>query len=485
MKSFFLKNWFAISLSIILIYRILIAFSFKPELINGETNNIWSAINFVSGKSLYTNPEELPLEIFQYTPLSQLPIIFFAKKLPEKSPYYVYSIWVLGRLLQIVYNLIVVFILYKILNTCFNLSKNYIQLFIILFFGSLTHASFSVRPDSLQMLLVTSVFCLFVVGYFKNKIKYLNLSALLIGLAVLAKQDGFFILFPLIGFLFIKFEWKKLIQFGIISISSIIMFISIFSLLFGEYFLVSVTKGISNQPLFSQVIVTFNKLVNLYFIQLVGFIIALFFCIKQRLYLDERIQLLLITISCYFLFGIITSSKIGSWVNYYTLFLMFAFLFTFMILDLIDLELKSYLFYFQFIVSITLVVFLYRQIFHYLSPFLKNKENKTYYLERYEEYQLVKKKFKIDKKDNVMSMNYLQRNFFGANSIMVNIEYYAISKFNYSKFIKQKNKSIKYIIKNKKELPIVQNLCRFFNVDTTKYETSFENENIEVLTLRN
>jgi hypothetical protein len=203
------------------------------------------------------------------------------------------------------------------------------------------------------------------------------------------------------------------------------------------------------------------------------------------MYLDDKIQLLLITISCYFLFGILTSSKIGSWVNYYTLFLMFSFVFIFVILDLIHLELKSYLFYFQFVVSITLFIFLYRQTFHYLSPFLKFRENKSYYFERYEEYQLINKKFKISKDDNVMVMNYLQRNFFGVNSLMVNIEYYGISKFNYSNFKKQKSKNIKYIIKNKKELPIVQNLCRFFNVDTTKYFTSYENDNIEVLTFKN
>ena len=484
MKSFFTKNWFLFSLSILLIYRILIALSFKPELINGETNNIWSAINFVHGKSLYSNPEELPLEIFQYTPLSQFPVIFFAKVLPKNNPYYVYLIWVFGRFLQILYNLSVAFLISYTLKTCFDISKKYRQLFIILFLGGLTHASFSIRPDSLQMLLVVLVFTFFSIGYFRHNRYFLVLSALIVGVAVLAKQDGFLIMFPLTAFLLFKFEWKKMILFSLLSIGSIIFFISLFSLFFGEYFFISITKGISNQPLLSQVIVTFYKLINLYFIHFIFIVICFYLCFKNKWYLNDQIQFFLVIMICYFIFGVLTSSKIGSWVNYYSLFFLFSFIFTVKIINLHFDSKQSTTLYLQLLVSITVSLFVYRQTFHYLMPYLKYNENKKYYLEKYDEFQLIKNIINPKKSDNVLVMNYLQRNFFAVNTLMVNIEYYWISKFDYSKIKNQKIKNIKFIVKNKNEQPVVQSLCKFFKVDTNTYVQIFENKNLEILKLK-
>lgn len=65
-------------MAILLVYRLLICFSYTPELSFGEANNIWNALNVANGKSMYFNPVDTPFEIFQYTPLSQLPTILSA-----------------------------------------------------------------------------------------------------------------------------------------------------------------------------------------------------------------------------------------------------------------------------------------------------------------------------------------------------------------------------------------------------------------------
>ena len=85
----------------LLIYRLVISFSYKSELTNGESNNIWKAINVANGNTIYNNPEQLPLDVFQYTPISEYPIILFAKVLNPNSINYVHWITVLGRLYQL------------------------------------------------------------------------------------------------------------------------------------------------------------------------------------------------------------------------------------------------------------------------------------------------------------------------------------------------------------------------------------------------
>jgi hypothetical protein len=148
-------------------------------LVNGETNNVWNAINVANGKRIYSNPEQLPLEVFQYTPLSQLPIIFLSKFFDSKSIYYVHNIFTFGRLFVLIFNLIGFYFIFKITKLLTN--NNFISsASAILGFCMLTHLAFAIRPDSLLIFaLFFNVFC-FVKGYFENNFKLIYLACFLI-----------------------------------------------------------------------------------------------------------------------------------------------------------------------------------------------------------------------------------------------------------------------------------------------------------------
>ena len=83
---------------VLIVYRLLICFNYTTELCVGETNNIWSAMNVAHGKQMYTHPEVSPFEIFQYTPVSQFPIILGSKLFNSNSINYSYSVLVFGTL---------------------------------------------------------------------------------------------------------------------------------------------------------------------------------------------------------------------------------------------------------------------------------------------------------------------------------------------------------------------------------------------------
>lgn len=65
-------------LAIMLVFRILLVFSYSPDISVGEDNNVWNIQKMLQNIPLYTNPEKPPFEIFVYTPLSQYPVFWIA-----------------------------------------------------------------------------------------------------------------------------------------------------------------------------------------------------------------------------------------------------------------------------------------------------------------------------------------------------------------------------------------------------------------------
>ena len=115
-------------------------------------------------------------------------------------------------------------------------------------------------------------------------------------------------------------------------------------------------------------------------------------------------------------------------------------------------------------------IYLYSQLYNYTYPFIKfSANNEKYYLSKYNEFEYLKKKYKIRQNDNIIVTNQLLRNFFAENSIMVNIEYYNQASYSYKRFKKDSNKDIKYIIFNKSEKLGVEFLVNYFHVNLSQY----------------
>lgn len=61
--------------------------------------------------------------------------------------------------------------------------------------------------------------------------------------------------------------------------------------------------------------------------------------------------------------------------------------------------------------------------------------------------------------------------FLASNSILVNIEYYHLSDFNYTNFKNKRNKGISYILLRKNELIWLKHLSTIFNIDLSDYKS--------------
>ena len=209
--KFFIITWFIV----ILAYRLMISFSYRPELTNGESNNIWKAINVAAGKNIYNDPEKLPIEVFQYNPLSELPIIGFAKLFNNQSQNYLYNITTAGRLFQLFCTLVLGYFIYMIGIKLLEISEKSSLMASLAAITMLTPTAFTIRPDATILFFLFASIYAFGLFIKSNSKKWIILTSLLIILSFLSKQDGIFIAFPLGLYLLINKKWKPFLFFSL------------------------------------------------------------------------------------------------------------------------------------------------------------------------------------------------------------------------------------------------------------------------------
>ena len=464
---------------LLIAYRIIICFSYLPELSNGESNNIWKAINVANGKSIYTNPEELPLEVFQYTPISQIPIIGIAKILDKNGPNYVYLVTALGRLYELIANIFLVILIYYISKKWFDTTIITNLLISLVSFTLLTNPAFTIRPDATLLLFLIITIWSYLNMEESTKFSWIILTASLITICFFTKQDGILIAGPLAIRLLILKKWKQLVLLSTIAIGILFTSIIISPLFFGPEFYTCVFKGLKNTSSLKQIIVVFDRAYGFYAFHFVfGIISSIYFIIKHP---KEKIALFSILSIFYLFVAIATSSKSGSWVNYYTPYIIFStiLIFTFISKLLYSSITINPIFSFFLAVSFSMF-FLFKQVYVYTSPFLMHTKGKNEYYSNYQNIQIVKSRLGIKKTDKILTINQLDRNFLAENSIMINTEYYNYASYTYDKFKKNKNKQIQYIIYKEKDKPTLNYLLQFFNVSTENY-SEFKINNFHIL----
>ena len=479
MKLNWIKSILVIWGLIILLYRLTICFSYLPELSNGESNNIWKAINVANGKSIYTNPEELPLEVFQYTPISQIPIIGIAKILDKNGPNYVYLVTALGRLYELIANIFLVILIYYISKKWFDTTNITHLLISLVSFTLLTNPAFTIRPDATLLLFLIITIWSYLNMEESNKFSWIILTASLITICFFTKQDGILIAGPLAIRLLILKKWKQLVLLSTIAIGILFTSIIISPLVFGPNFYTCVFKGLKNTSSLQQIIVVFDRAYGFYAFHFVfGIISSIYFIIKHP---KEKITLFSILSIFYLFVAIATSSKSGSWVNYYTPYIIFSTILIFSFFSKLIYSSLKINPQFSFYIALSFsVFFLFKQIYVYTSPFLTHSNGENHYYKEFNEIIKLKSKLKISKNDFILTANQLDRNFLANNSIMVNTEYYSYASYKYESFKKQKNKKIDYIIYKIKDKPSIDYLLQFFNVSTENY-SEFKINNFHIL----
>ncbi len=469
-----INTFLTIWLIIILIYRIIICFSYKTELSNGESNNIWKAINISVGKPIYNNPEKLPLEIFQYTPLSIIPLSGIACLFDENSTYYVHYITICGRLIQLLFNIIMLYFIYKLCHQFIRIDKQISYFISIISLTLLTHPAFAIRPDSMLILFI--IITIYTFTFFLNSDN--KIIPVIIGIFItfcfFIKQDGIFISIPLGLFLIIERKWRKM--FILSGYSLIIFSITIITsqIIFGNFLMPNIIKGLNNPISYKQLISVFDRAYSFYAIHIViGLTLTIFYLTKKY----SKLKLISILSLFYFILAITTSIKLGSWVNYYTPFILFSTILIIYFLKNIKINNSNKILPLNAIVSISMfsmlsLLFTFKQIYTYTSPYISNYNfYKRQYLKSEGVCEQLKTQYKIKRSDSILTISPLDKMFLASNSILVNIEYYHLSDFNYTNFKNKRNKGISYILLRKNELIWLKHLSTIFNIDLSDYKS--------------
>jgi hypothetical protein len=453
-------------------YRLLLCISYTPEISVGETNNVWNALNIAAGKALYTNPEEPPFEIYQYTPISQLVIVAAAKVFNNTSDNYSYYVMVIGRLFSLLCNLATFFIVYLILKNIFHVNKTLSFAAFVLGFSLLTHLAFAIRPDALAMFLtITSVY-LFLIGSYQKRNTYYVLSAILFSVSFFVKQDSISILSVLGFFLLLSKRWKELFTLCISFVISFVVLLFLFHLIFGEYFLSSIVGGLAQGYSLDYAVMVFIRFIDIYLLWLLVGIVFTTIAFKSIL-TDVKSRLLLLLCIGSFAIAIVTSVKLGAWVNYYSFFIIYFIMLAFKAIDNFS-NIHSKKNRMNNIVISTVVFcsvfFVFRQAYHYTAPLLKYTQGKRIYANFIHDFKSLKTD--VEKNDyRIYTFDKHLKLMFYKYTYFPNTEYYHHTIFSFDNYNKLHiDKQLKYYIYDSSLNDEQLATLNYFNITTENFK---------------
>jgi hypothetical protein len=462
---------------IFLVIRFSIVLSYSSDIVVGEDNNVWNIQKMLSGKPLYTNPEDFPFEIFQYAPLSQYFTYFTAKLLSFKIGENVHGIFMIGRIYSLLFNLLTSFVIYRFNFIFFQTNKNvnlflsFISLIII------TYIDFTLRADSLSNLFIIISLFFFIKTLESNQFKYLFFTVLFSFIAIFAKQSAFQIIVYYFIIYFFLLPKKNIILLFLFIFFSII-FCSFFYLIYGRLFFYSTIIGISNPTDLKLAITILFEYTKRYGI-LILLSLLTFFLKNDDLRTSRHIKILFFIYVSSFIFSFGTSQKIGAGLNYYTMNIYISIILSSIILDRM---LKKQFFQYKYLF---LTILLIITSIHIFSERMYNRHLPQISLNHKEQYLIdayfvkeVKKRIGIAKNESyIFTSNKNIKNLYFYNTVLPNTEYYSDdgSYFKWSNFDKSK---LKYIIINENDSYNLNNrTLQQFKINIKEYELLYKYKN--------
>lgn len=317
-----------LSLLLFLILRLLLVYSFASDIGGVENNVIYSIAKVLAGGTLYDNPEANNFNITQYAPIYYYLVIFVTKLFNLNPISHLHDIYITGRYVSLFFNLISVYLIYRLLTKNFYCEKKLSLIAGIIFFIHLTRIHFAARPDALfGMVFILILICF--VKYFQsngqNQVVFI-VGILLTAISIFIKQTGiqFLIIIPAYFFL-IKSYKNFFISAVLLFVFSIISY-GVFNLLYGSYFFSNTVSGINNGVSIARIYDVFSHFFLKYQVLFIlGLVVAAqFFDTKQ----DKEIRFIAFMSIGIFCFAFVTSMKEGSWINYYNEFIIAAIILT-------------------------------------------------------------------------------------------------------------------------------------------------------------
>jgi hypothetical protein len=337
-------------------------------------------------------------------------------------------------------------------------------------FATLTHLSFTVRPDAMALMLMMSGFYLFNRYYVSGKMGHLLLSGVVLAVAFFAKQDAMVVIAPLSLLLLLQRKWKHLIAYDVVFLLSLAGLLSVGHMVLGEHFLRSVVMGVQNPPSLHWALYAFARLFTFYGVQFILGVAFMLWTLK-RFRTRAEVAPLAMAALFYLFFGFVTSFKTGAGMSYYTPFLMFVNVLT--VVGVSDrLRRRSVAGHRQLVILGVLVIsgiFLFRQAYHYTSPFLNHTVTKAVYMERWEQIGKLKDELGVRPTDRIFAPDPLTRLLLASNSVMPNMEFYGISPFDYDWLSEEVPKPVEFVVMLPKDAKSVKMMMDILEANRSHY----------------
>lgn len=319
------KNTTALAFIVFLlfvVYRVVLIFFPSPDIGGVEGNVVYFIQRILDGQSFYTDPEQAPYAIAQYSPLYYY-LVAGVAKLCGISADDVFSVFVTGRIVSLVLNLGTISVVYYLCRNIFSVSFRRSLVAAVMTFIFLQLTSFA-RPDSLY-----HFFSLISVYFFWGSIKKENsgwtfqrkqilLAAFFSVITIFSKQTGFIL--PLVmGTCFLIFkQYKALLYFSTVYILVLVLMLA------GVYAITGITLFYKNAILGINNGISLgwykNEFINSFYLKWGLLLVPLFIIVlnfarqeKDRLLRCAGIMLLLI-----FIFLNLIGLKMGSVSGYLT-----------------------------------------------------------------------------------------------------------------------------------------------------------------------
>ncbi|WP_316842514.1 glycosyltransferase family 39 protein [Pedobacter gandavensis] len=308
------------------VLRVLIIFSKGTDIAGIEQNVIYSTQVFMDSAKLYLFPSDAPFSITQYTPVYYYLCGFTAKILGFNASD-IPSLYIIGRIWSMIFNLITAIFIFKIASNLLKLSKNTSYLlFLMSFVYGFAH-NFAVRPDSLQdMMGIASIYC-FMCYYKKrdsgsNSFLLLALTVALSAISFFAKQSGLQFIIIFLGFSILNKDWRTFLKLSLVSILIYGALMLLFRIMYPS-FLHNIFGGVANGINIDNYI-KFILTRNIFILTVWPLIlVTLYIFIKNNTIFKGNATERLLSLAALgsLIFAAVTALKMGSTVQYFIIFI--------------------------------------------------------------------------------------------------------------------------------------------------------------------
>lgn len=294
--------------------------SYASDIEGIEPNVIFSIQQLISGKSLYTNPEEVPYSITQYTPLYYYLSAYVATLMNLNSTDDLHEIYVIGRSISMIFNLFSVFVIFYVIKNIFNIDWKIALTTSIFSFIYQYRWNCSTRPDSmLNFFILLSV--VFFLKYLYN-IQHKQTITLIIAIffsiiSIFIKQSGIQLPIIFLSFLLITCQWKSFLMAFTLTVTFSSFFTFVFYFIYGQAFFDNTIGGIVNGIDLHWFI---GKILyyKVFLFQVIMFAIVLSICmlafLKNSAIYTKFISFCAVAM---FIFATTSALKFGSTIHYY------------------------------------------------------------------------------------------------------------------------------------------------------------------------